>query len=208
MSPCALTTRLLQASLAIQQFVQQCFLNLTFAGVRVDITRPAVDEWSWRQQYRLWQANREVFLYPENYVLPELRTDASSFFTDLESDLRQTNCDEDAAETALQNYLRKLVGVANLQVAAHYNEVRAGRHATCCTYSRTPAARRRSGTTAPAPGRTPGSGQLERWQSLNLDIASQQLLPVIWDQRLYLVWPVFKQISEKQSDQAVPRQRR
>ena len=29
MCPCGETTRLLQASLAIQQFVQQCFLNLS-----------------------------------------------------------------------------------------------------------------------------------------------------------------------------------
>ena len=95
MSSCALMTRLLQASLAVQQFVQQCFLNLTIAGVTVDTSDPRWSEWSWRQQYRLWQAAREVFLYPENYVLPELRTDASPFFTDLESDLRQSNCDED-----------------------------------------------------------------------------------------------------------------
>jgi Tc toxin complex TcA C-terminal TcB-binding domain/Neuraminidase-like domain len=30
---------------------------------------------------------------------------------------------------------------------------------------------------------------------LNLDISSEQLVPVIWDQRLYLIWPNFKQIA-------------
>ena len=64
MSSCALMTRLLQASLAVQQFVQQCFLNLTIAGVTVDTSDPRWSEWSWRQQYRLWQAAREVFLLP------------------------------------------------------------------------------------------------------------------------------------------------
>jgi hypothetical protein len=122
MSACALTTWLLQPSLAIQQFVQQCFLNLTI-GAAVDMTDTRWNEWSWRQQYRLWQANRQVFLYPENYVLPELRTNASSFFTDLENDLRQTNCDADAVEAAFESYLRKLVGVSRLVVAAHYNQV-------------------------------------------------------------------------------------
>src|ERR1019366_8736102 len=92
--------------------------------ISVDIKDPELTrEWSWRQQYRLWQANREIFLYPENYVLPETRTDASSFFSDLENDLRQSNCDADAAEAALENYLRKLVGVARLHVAAHYNQM-------------------------------------------------------------------------------------
>src|SRR5262249_52433992 len=37
MCPCGDTTRLLQPSLAIQQFVQQCFLNLTI-GATVDMT--------------------------------------------------------------------------------------------------------------------------------------------------------------------------
>ena len=29
--------------------------------------------WEWRQNYRVWEASRKVFLYPENWVEPELR---------------------------------------------------------------------------------------------------------------------------------------
>lgn len=203
MCPCALMTRLLQASLAIQQFVQQCFLNLFFSDVTVNMTDSRWSEWSWRQQYRLWQANREVFLYPENYVLPELRKDASSFFTDLENDLRQSNCDGNAAEAAVENYLRKLVGVSRLQVAAHYNETKTDGSTVLHVFAHT------AGTPPQWYYRTrtstaPDTGRWIAWQSLNLDIASQHLLPVIWDQRLFLVWPVFKTISEKQSSQDVP----
>ena len=45
MSPCALMTRLLQGSLAIQQFVQQCFLNLSLfiADVTVEHLRPQLE---------------------------------------------------------------------------------------------------------------------------------------------------------------------
>jgi hypothetical protein len=212
MCSCALTTRLLQASLAIQQFVQQCFLNLFFSSVSVDMSNSLWSEWSWRQQYRLWQANREVFLYPENYVLPETRTNASSFFTDLENDLRQSNCDADAAEAAIQNYLRKLVGVANLQVAAHYNQTLPDGSTVLHVFAHTrgtpPQWYYRTRTTMPpASGATTmpsAAGAWSAWESLNLDIASQQLVPVIWDQRLHLVWPVFKQIAEKASDQNVP----
>lgn len=203
MSSCAVTTRLLQAALAVQQFVQQCFLNLTFQ-ITIDTTNTqAWDEWSWRQQYELWSANRQVFLYPENYLLPELRTDASSFFSDLESDLRQSDCDADAAESAFENYLRKLVEVANLVVAAHYNETRADGslvlHVFAHTAGTTPKWYYRTCTTQP-----PAAGIWSAWEVLNLDIHSDQLLPVIWDQRLFLIWPVFTQISEKQSDQNVP----
>jgi hypothetical protein len=26
-------------------------------------------EWIWRKNYRLWDANRKIFLYPENWIL-------------------------------------------------------------------------------------------------------------------------------------------
>ena len=211
MCPCGQTTRLLQPSLAIQQFVQQCFLNLTFGAV-VDTTNPNWDEWSWRQQYRLWQANREVFLYPENYVLPELRTNASSFFTDLENDIAQTNCDEDATEAALQNYLRKLVSVSRLVVVGMCNEV--GRpsdgatvlHVFARTNGTPPQWYYRTRTTpAPSPGASP-VGAWSAWMLMNVDIGSDHVMPVIWDSRLYVFWPTFKLISEKAGSVKVPSQ--
>jgi hypothetical protein len=197
MCACGQATRLLQPSLAIQQFVQQCFLNLTF-GVTVNTADSNWSEWSWRQQFRLWQANREVFLYPENYVLPELRTNASPFFSDLESDLRQSNCDADAAEAAFENYLRKLVGVANLVVAAHYNLAAADGTSVLYVFAHT------RGTPPKWFYRTRSAGAWNAWEALNLDIQSDHLVPVVWDQRLFLIWPVFKPESEKGGSQAVP----
>jgi hypothetical protein len=205
MNPCALTTRLLQPSIAIQQFVQQSFLRLNISGVTVNMSNPNWSEWSWRQQFRLWQANRQVFLYPENYVLPETRGNASPFFSDLQNDLRQTTADADACEAAIENYLRKLVGVARLQVAAHYNEVKSDGSTVLHVFART------SKTPpdwfyATRTTYTFGTGSWSAWQPLNLDITSQHVVPVIWDQRLWLVWASFKQIAEqpKETDLAIP----
>ena len=30
-------------------------------------------EWLWSKRYRVWEANRKIFLYPENWIEPELR---------------------------------------------------------------------------------------------------------------------------------------
>jgi hypothetical protein len=203
MCPCGLSTRLLEASLAVQQFVQQCFLNLV-PQVTVDASADSGwNEWSWMQQFRLWQANRQVFLYPENYVLPELRTDKSPMFSDLENDLKQSNCDSDAATSAFENYLRKLVEISNLVIAAHYQEQKPDGSRVLHVFARTRATppswyyRTRSEGSF-------GSGIWNAWQPLNLDIHSDHLLPVIWDQRLHLIWPTFKSISEKSSDQGNP----
>ena len=199
------TTRLLQASLAVQQFMQQCFLNLTFNGVTIDTTSGPWQEWAqWRQTFELWQAARKVFLYPENYLLPELRNDVSPFFSDLESDLRQNSCDEALAETALQNYLRKLLSVANLQVAAVYNQALPDGSYVLHVFAQT--------TTTPTQwfyrtrtGLGPTGGSWSPWQSLTVDIGpATHLLPVVWDRRLYLFWPVFKKLSYKQGSAAIP----
>jgi len=210
MCSCALTTRLLQPSLAIQQFVQQAFLNLNIAA-QIDTTNSLWSEWSWRQQFRLWQANREVFLYPENYLLPELRTNASSFFTDLENDLRQTNCDANAAEAAFENYMRKLVSVSRLKVAAHYNQTNAGPnrndtvlHVFARTHGSPAQWYYRTRTTQPPVDGQVIHGIWTPWTQLNLDITADHLLPVLWDQRLHLLWPNFKKISEQLGSQTIP----
>jgi hypothetical protein len=204
MCACGETTRLLQPSLAVQQFVQQCFLNLT-TGVTVDTTAPGWKEWSWRRQFRLWQANRQVFLYPENFVLPEVRHNASPFFTDLQNDLRQSNCDADAAEAAFESYLRKLVKVSSLNVAAHLTERKSDGsyvlHVFACTSGTPPQWYYRAYTTS-----TFDAGTWSAWSAVNLDIASHHLLPVVWDRRLHLIWPVFNQISEAQQQSFTPAQ--
>jgi SpoVK/Ycf46/Vps4 family AAA+-type ATPase len=36
-------------------------------------------KWEWRKRYRVWEANRKVFLYPENWIEPELRSPLAGF---------------------------------------------------------------------------------------------------------------------------------
>lgn len=32
-------------------------------------------QWEWTKRYRVWEANRKIFLYPENWLEPEVRND-------------------------------------------------------------------------------------------------------------------------------------
>jgi hypothetical protein len=54
-------------------------------------------EWEWGKRYRVWDANRKVFLYPENWVEPELRL-PSRFRVSLDevAALICAKCDADA----------------------------------------------------------------------------------------------------------------
>ena len=36
-------------------------------------SRETETEWPWLKKYRVWDANRKIFLYPENWIEPELR---------------------------------------------------------------------------------------------------------------------------------------
>src|SRR3954451_13054655 len=68
------------------------------------------------QKYRVWEANRKVFLYPENWIKSELRDDKSPFFKELESELLQKDVNKHTVEDALKSYLFKVDEVANLKV--------------------------------------------------------------------------------------------
>ena len=45
-------------------------------GITVDLDLGSDwSQWQWMKYFRLWQANRKVFLYPENWIEPELLPD-------------------------------------------------------------------------------------------------------------------------------------
>ena len=47
------------------------------------------EQWKWMKNYRVWEANRKVFLFPENWIEAGLREDKSFLFTELENELLQ-----------------------------------------------------------------------------------------------------------------------
>ena len=112
MDACMQTSRLKQAISSVQLFVQRCLLNLESLKSKPEekILPSAIDasQWKWMKNYRVWEANRKVFLYPENWIEPELRDNKSPFFKELESELLQGEITNENAEKALMNYLEKL----------------------------------------------------------------------------------------------------
>lgn len=111
------TSRVVQAIASIQLYVQRCFLNLE-AGVNPAMI--AQDEWEWMKNYRVWEANRKVFLYPENYIEPELRRTKTPIFEELEQELLQGEVAAERVEQIYKNYLDKFKEVADLQIVGSY----------------------------------------------------------------------------------------
>ncbi|MCP4163689.1 MAG: hypothetical protein GY760_26820, partial [Deltaproteobacteria bacterium] len=119
MQACMETSRIKQAVSSVQLFVQRCFLGLE-EGIAPDILDRG--RWDWMQRYRVWEANRKVFLYPENWIESNLRDDKSPFFKELESELLQKDINKQNVTDALKNYLYKVDEVANMEVVGLYIE--------------------------------------------------------------------------------------
>ena len=83
---------------------KRCLMNLEKEKVAPSSIK--AKQWEWMKRYRVWEANRKVFLWPENWLEPELRDDQSPFFKETMSELLQSDITEDSAAVALLNYLR------------------------------------------------------------------------------------------------------
>ena len=186
MDACMDTSRIKQAISSAQLFVQRCLMNLEPA-VKADADEDEDwRQWEWMKTYRVWEANRKIFLYPENWIQPELRDEKTPFFKDLENELLQNEITSDNAETAFLHYLEKLDQVARLEIMGMYSETdRNVLHVFGRTYS-TPHLyyyRRKEGQV------------WTFWEKVDLDIEGNHLIPVVWNNRLYLFWPMFRNTS-------------
>ena len=110
---CAKTSRLKDAIRTAQGFVQHVRLGER-NGLFLDDEES--EEWLWRKSFRVWEANRKVFLYPENWIQPELLADRTPFYAELIDTLAQGVLEESNVEAAYREYLRKLSGLAKLDV--------------------------------------------------------------------------------------------
>jgi hypothetical protein len=176
MEPGMQTSRIRHALSSVQLFIDRCLMNLE---PRVSAGAINAKQWEWMKRYRIWEAQRKVYLYPENWLEPELRDDKSPFFKEIECELLQGDITEDSATTAYLNYLAKLEEVAKLEPCGIYcdedNDVdhvvgrTAGAH-------RKYYYRRREGNSW-----TP-------WEQIKLEIEDNPITPVVWNGRLFLFW--------------------
>ena len=192
MSACMPSSRLKQAAASAQLFVQRCLLNLEADIVaRTDPADQKANskwkQWKWMKQYRLWEANRKVFLYPENWLEPELRDEKSPFFKELEAELMQNDVTNETAEDAYLNYLEKLEKVANLEIRVMHNEMNGEDKQVLHVFGRT-----RSSRSPEYYYRKQIDGERWTvWEKVELEINANHLMAGVYNRRLYLFWPQF-----------------
>ena len=183
MDACMQTSRIRLALSTVQLFVTRCLMNLE-PEVSPSSIRP--DRWAWMKRYRVWEANRKVFLWPENWLAPELRDGKSPLFRELESDLLKADITTELAETAYLDYLKKLDDVARLEIVG------------CFLQQRTPGDP--NDDILHVIGRTNGKTRQywyrrfefrtywTPWEKVTLNIEGDLVLPTMWRNQLFLFW--------------------
>jgi hypothetical protein len=195
MASCMATSRIVQAHATVQLFVLRCLMGLeptSVASVGID---DGWTQWDWMANFRVWEANRKIFLWPENWIAPDLRDEKTELFAKLDDQLQQNPLTDDAVTDAATAYLEGLDDIAHLDVmAAHYQTSTKTLHVFARTKGGDPTVYFHR------------EFQQERywtpWTTVPLDIAGDHLLAFDRNDRLTLAWPVFS--SEPDESKSPP----
>lgn len=193
MGACMPTSRIVQAHATLQLFVQRCLMGLEPTCVASIGYDDGWKQWQWMANFRVWEANRKIFLYPENWIEPELRDDKSELFVALDNRLQQNELSDLAVEDATAAYLEGLDDIAHLDVmATHYDTTKKMMHVFARTKGGSPSVyyhREFTKERAWSP-----------WATVALDIESDHLLAFSRNDRLTLAWAVFTEQPDNESN--------
>jgi len=188
MEPVVQTSRLRLAISSVQTFIQRCLLNLE---PQVHPSTINSQHWQWMKRYRVWEANRRIWLFPENWLEPEFRDDKTYLFRELEGALLEGDVSNDLVEDAFLRYLKELEELAHLDIVAMY-----------CDEKSEPESRVLYviGRTHNLPHkyfyRRNAHQMWTPWEKVTVDIEGDHIAAVIWRERLHLFWLTFMEKAE------------
>jgi Tc toxin complex TcA C-terminal TcB-binding domain/Neuraminidase-like domain/Salmonella virulence plasmid 28.1kDa A protein len=196
---CSRTSKVVAACSSLQLYVYRIKMNLEqtdqSAPHPLQVSPSLIDdEWDWRQYYRVWEANRKVFLFPESYIEPELRDDKTPLFEDLEATLLQKRISDDNATDAYAEYLAGFDEVAKLNIAGSFHDIDQNNGVdilhifgvTACDppiYYYRAVSNLLSGPTKP--GRWTNQ---TAWRKVDVQIPVRKVSPIVFRGRLYVFW--------------------
>jgi peptidoglycan hydrolase-like protein with peptidoglycan-binding domain len=188
MEPVVQTSRLRLAISSLQTFIQRCFLNLE---KQVHPSVLNAQHWSWMKRYRVWEANRKIFLFPENWLEPEWRDDKTHLYQELESSLLQGDVTNQLAEDALYVYLKKLDQLARLEIVTMYAEEQSFGPPTMHVIGRTYLSPHQYFY------RRYAHQMWTAWEPVTAEIDGDHIVAVMWRERLHLFWLTFMEKVEE-----------
>jgi hypothetical protein len=204
MGGCATTSRIVAATQSVQLYVHRVLMSLEagmWESTAEEIRKQAINEvrkqWEWRRHYRVWEANRRIFLFPESYLEPELRDDRTPLFDEVAEELLQQETNETNVTAAYTKYLIGLDELMGLRMAGLFHEFpldfpRSGDllHIVSATNSDPPQFYYRTARNLRAQflGEHPARPVFSAWEKMNVQIPVREVTPVIISGRLHVFW--------------------
>jgi hypothetical protein len=184
---------------SIQLYLHRCRMSLEKGVTTTNIPEAW---WKWVMSYRTWEANRKVFLYPENYLDPALRDSKTSLFKSLEETLMQSDITKESVEAAFTTYLDEFSKLAKLRYVDSYyatvNYPETGEKDTLFLFAQTQTtpyeyyfcSREQDG-----PKVKNTSAVWREWKKIDITINAEYITPVYAFNRLFIFWVERKEIK-------------
>jgi hypothetical protein len=184
MEPVVQTSRLRLAIASVQLFIQRCLMNLE---PTVHPSALVAEQWAWMKRYRVWEANRKIFLFPENWLEPEFRDDKTHLYRELEGALLQNDASDDLVTDAFNTYLQGLEGISRLEMVTMAAEERSGGPANNLLHV--------VGRTHAQPHkyyyRVFAHHAWTPWEPVDVEIDGDHVTVINWHDRVHLFWVTF-----------------
>lgn len=206
MEPDVQLSRIKLALNVIQLFVQRVFMGLEGELPLYQLEKKKA-QWTWMRNYRVWEANRKVFLWPENWIEPELRDDKSELFSTLEEQLLQDEVTPERATEMLIHYVEGMEEVAKLLVVGacvehvYFGGTTTVLHIVARTRSTPYTYYHRT-----FDGAQFTDGYFSPWKKIPLEIDADTVAPVVVHGALHLAWPLVVEkgrVAEENKEEAV-----
>ncbi|MGH1542605.1 MAG: neuraminidase-like domain-containing protein [Arenicella sp.] len=121
------TSRLVEATSSLQLYISRALAGLESHASFIDANgydrRDALAaQWELDKNYRQWEANQKLLLYPQNYIEPELRYITSPEFDSLLQAVSGGDVSPDSVEAAVNAYMNGLASACDLSVCSFFAE--------------------------------------------------------------------------------------
>ncbi len=180
---CQTTSRIVEATLAVQLFVFR--LQLRLEPAVLEFPESAARQWTWLKNYRVWEAAKKIFLFPENYLEADFRADKTPLFESFVSTLGSSNTDDELADEAFTTYAEGLHAISFLRPAGvvyddgHADPAKNILHVLAHDRSDPPTYFHRQRVL----------GRWSPWEEVPGAMPNRGVLPVVRRGRLALYWP-------------------
>lgn len=191
MGDCFTLPRIVAATNSLQVYIHRCMMGFEQSKdetISVLLDMDEKEEWEWRKNYRVWEANRKIFLYPENYIEPEIRDNKSPEFKELEDELLQQKLNMEVVENAYKKYIQQIMTLAELKIAGAYHDKDYNKIYLFGKTNRQPV----EYYYRHVEFLENGGAIWSNWEKMNVAIPSEDVSAIRYNGKLYVFWTTFQ----------------